>query len=286
MPTVNEGYVVVGAGRCGLGLAQALRLARLPLLAVVSRSAASRRRARHHLPGASVVPLQSPLPQGTCYLLAVADDALQDTGAALASLLPVTLPRVMLHTSGLHPAAVLAPLADLGVALGSLHPLVAFPSPPAPAPDLTGVWAIIEGDPAAQRAAARLARRLGMKPHRLAAAHKPLYHAAAASAANLTHVLIVAAKELLLECGFSHRQASAALRPLVLGSSAAALGARGFERLTGAIARGDAEAVAAHLHALPPELAATYRALAQLVSSRLPRGQVSAGNVEEHRQVH
>lgn len=269
MPGVKSTFVVIGGGRCGLGLARAMFAASVPLAGVLSRSQSSRRRARRYLPGVAITPFRPPIPVASCYLLCVADDSIAETAAALAAMLGEHSRPVVLHTSGIHPSSLLAPLRSCGAALGSFHPLLAFPPPPAPPPNLRDAVAAIEGDVAAVRLAFRLARWLEMRPLRLAPEEKALYHAAAALAANLTHVLVVAAKEILTQVGFPPAQAREALRPLVLGSCQAALRAKGLERLTGALARGDEGTVTAHLAALPPDLSAAYRALAEVARARL-----------------
>ena len=269
MTAMDDAYAVIGAGRCGLGLAAAVRSAGLSVVAIVSRSAASRRRARRLFPGLPVLPLRAPLPAASCYLVAVADDALPETAAVIAPMLKTQTPRVVLHTSGLHPATILQPCREDGVAIGSLHPLFAFPPPSGQPPGLVGAFAAIEGEPAAERVAYRLAKRLGMRPRRLAAGDKPLYHAAAALAGNLTHVVIALAKETLTRAGFPPAEARAALAPLVRASCTAALAAQGLERLAGALARDDAGTLAAHLDALPDDVSAAYRAIALAALPRL-----------------
>lgn len=268
MPGMRSTYVLIGAGRCGLGLATAMRAAGVPVVGIVSRSPASRRRARRLLPGLPVSQLLTPLPVASYYLVAVADDALAETAAAIAPMLGTTT-RAVIHTSGLHPAAVLEPCQHRGTAIGSFHPLFAFPPPAPRPPDLAGAFAAIEGEPAAEQPSYHLARQLRMQPRRLAAGDKPLYHAAAAIAGNLTHVVIALAKETLEQAGFRPGEVKAALEPLVRASCGAALAARGLEALTGALARDDARTVAAHLAALPGDVSSAYRAIALAALPRL-----------------
>jgi predicted short-subunit dehydrogenase-like oxidoreductase (DUF2520 family) len=175
----------------------------------------------------------------------------------------------VLHTSGLATAAALAPLRAIGCSVGSLHPLVSFPTAGGAAVSLAEVAAAIEGTDQAARAAERLARALGMRPFALSPAAKPRYHAGAALAANMTHVLVSTARALLLRAGLPSRLAPLALRRLVCGSVEAALSARGLERLTGPVARGDAGAVLSDLRALPRAARPVYRAVATLAVAEL-----------------
>jgi len=246
------------------------------LAGVVVRSPRGAARVKSALPGTPVVSGRRPLPPAAV-LLAVPDDALAGCAAGLASRLDPGC-RVALHVSGFHPAAVLAPLAAPGRALGSIHPLASFPSAAGPLVPLGGVLATVEGDDAAVRAARALARALGMRARTITAEAKPRYHAAAALAANLTYVLVAAARAELAACGFSPRDTAAALRPLVTGALTAALAARGWESLTGPMARGDASVTAAHLSALTPDVAAAYRSVARLAVARLRE----AGILSQH----
>jgi predicted short-subunit dehydrogenase-like oxidoreductase (DUF2520 family) len=127
----------------------------------------------------------------------------------------------------------------------------------------------VEGDDGAVREGRALGRALGMRPIRLSAATKPRYHAAAALAANMTHTMVAVARAQLVQVGLSPRLAARALKPLVVGSVEAALLARGFELLTGPVARGDAAAVRSHLEALPGGVAKAYRAVASLAIAGL-----------------
>ena len=203
------------------------------------------------------------LPASEGILIAVPDSAIPACAEPLALRLPKGC-RVALHTSGLLPANAIAAIARRGVAVASFHPLVSFATPTGALVPLAGVLAAIEGEAAATRESRRLARALGMRPFHLKAELKPQYHAAAALAANLTHVLVATATDAMTKLGLPRRGAAAALRPLVGTAIAAALSANGLERLTGPLARGDAQAVLAHLAALPPSAAAAYRAVATL----------------------
>ena len=122
-----------------------------------------------------------------------------------------------------------------------------------------GVACAVEGDPGAVECAYALSRLLGAEPWTIDAGTKPLYHAAAAVASNVTHLLVVAARDLMRECGLPH---DLALWPLVRDSTRSALEHSGLDGLTGALARRDDDAVRRHLEALPPVLREVYRTLA------------------------
>ncbi len=258
-----------------------MQRAGIRVVGVEARSPRSRARARRAAPGLSLASPSHSLPEAAL-LIAVPDSAIAECAQDLAGRLhPAT--SVAIHTSGLVPAAALAPLAAAGCSVAALHPLASFPAAAGPLVALAGVAAAVEGDGPAVAEALRLARALGMRPFKLSGSDKPRYHAAAALAANMTHVLVVTARRLLVECGLSPRAAAAALRPLVAGSLEAALSARGTERLTGPVARADAAAVAADVRALPRRVRPAYRAVAVLAVGDLVRGGLV--NAEQARRL-
>jgi predicted short-subunit dehydrogenase-like oxidoreductase (DUF2520 family) len=268
MPEMLTRWLIMGSGRCGIQLARAMVASGIPLAGVLVHSGRGRARVHRLLPGVRPLAPARELPHADALLIAVPDNRLSECDAELAARVSGRV-RVALHTSGLHPGAVLDHVRQRGVAVGSFHPLMSFPAPGGPPVRLAGALATVEGDAAAVRAGLALARALAMAGRRLAAADKPRYHAAAVIAANLTHVLVAEARATLVGVGLGRGEAVAALRPLVDGAVASALAAVGLERLTGPISRGDASTVVSHLAALDPMAAAAYRAVGRLAVDRL-----------------
>ena len=120
--------------------------------------------------------------------------------------------KIVLHTSGALASDVLRPLALRGAATGSLHPLQTFSG--RTLPSLAGSVCVIEGSASALRMARRICRDLGCIAVVLPPRNKAAYHAGAALAAG--HILAVfeAAVRMLIEAGFSRKNAIAALLPL------------------------------------------------------------------------
>jgi predicted short-subunit dehydrogenase-like oxidoreductase (DUF2520 family) len=265
---MHSQWFLVGAGRCGLQLVRAMRRAGIVVVGAEVRSSRGRARLRRAAPDLPAFRPSQPVPEVGGILVAVPDSAIPECAESLARRIGESTP-VVLHTSGLATAAALAPLRAIGCSVGSLHPLVSFPTAGGAAVSLAEVAAAIEGTDQAARAAERLARALGMRPFALSPAAKPRYHAGAALAANMTHVLVSTARALLLRAGLPSRLAPLALRRLVCGSVEAALSARGLERLTGPVARGDAGAVLSDLRALPRAARPVYRAVATLAVAEL-----------------
>ena len=184
-------------------------------------------------------------------LVAVRDSALPEVAGELARRPQA---RVALHTSGSLDAAVLDALRPAGSAVGSLHPLKAFPRPlPDPA-EARGVFFAADGDAAAQGLALRLAAAWGGVAAEVPAAVRPLYHFAATLAAGGVVTLLAAAAEIAERLGLPQEVARGYLE-LARGAVAAAretldagrpLGAA----ITGPAARGDRATVERHLEAL------------------------------------
>ena len=122
------------------------------------------------------------------------------------------------------------------------------------AEQLAGSRARVEGDRRGRAAASRLARDLGLRPLRWA--HEPddadraAYHAAAALASNDLVALLDHATELLERGGLSRRDALGALAALARGTLAEIEHGGICQALSGPVARGDAQTVAAHLERL------------------------------------
>ena len=176
------------------------------------------------------------------------------------------LPPVVLHTSGFHGTLPLKALSDAGCAVGGLHPLVSVPAAAveAAARHLQGATVSLFGDAAALDAARQVAELLGARPMEGLEDQRPLYHAAAALAANglvALFELALANGTGALAPGSTPEDLSQGLAHLGQGvlANVAALGSEAA--LTGPVARGDAEVLAGHLSALDPEARAAYRAL-------------------------
>jgi predicted short-subunit dehydrogenase-like oxidoreductase (DUF2520 family) len=195
----------------------------------------------------------APLPEADVVLLTVNDDNV----AATAARLPVG--PIVLHTAGALGLDVLEP----HVRRGSLHPLMSFPGPERGVPPTDGVPAAIAGHPEALVAARALAERLGFRVFEVPGDRR-LYHAAAVMAGNYATVLLDAASTLLAAAGVHPALAPSLLAPLALASVEQGAKVGPARALTGPLARGDAQAVAAQLETidvLNPELAALYRAI-------------------------
>lgn len=165
--------VVIGAGRAGGSLARAATAAGHRVVGMLTR------RPQHDHPA---LDWDEPLPGCDLVLVAVSDGAITDVAERLAPRWNPETPAV--HVSGFMPVSALAPIAARGAAVGSFHPLQTLPDPERGAAALAGAWAAVTAAEPLAGLLEELARSLGMRPFALADEAKPLYHAAAAAAAN------------------------------------------------------------------------------------------------------
>jgi predicted short-subunit dehydrogenase-like oxidoreductase (DUF2520 family) len=258
---------IVGAGRVGKTLGKCLHRHGWSIGAVVARSDAHAKAAVRWIgAGKPRGRVTGDVFEADVILLATPDDALEQVAARLARVGGKAFTRwVVLHTSGALDSSILAPLARLGAATGSLHPMQTFTG--RSVPKLNRVIFAVEGDASARRVAQRIARQLGGVPVTIHAKSKAVYHAAGALVAGHALALIEAATRILLRSGFTRRRAMQAVLPLTRQML------DNFERLgpqaawTGPIARGDYAIVQAHgkvLRAYPREFQQAYAALALL----------------------
>lgn len=195
-------YEVVGRGRMGEAIAEALRAAGIAVRGPQGRGASA--------VGATVV------------LLCVPDREIAAAAAAVAS------GPVVGHLSASAALALLAPHERF-----TMHPLLSVVGAGA---RFHGVTAAVEAStPRAHALANALATRLGMRPRPIDAGQRALYHAAASAASNYLVTVEGLAERLGAPVGLDRE----ALAPLVRSTveNWARLGAGAA--LTGPIARGD-----------------------------------------------
>jgi len=231
LPLAGLTFSLAGPGRVGTSLAAWLEAAGARRVAVAGR----RDLADLSSSGQDLLLVSVPDPG----LLEVAEVLARRPQAAVA-----------LHTSGCLDASALAPLRAAGSAVGSLHPLKAFPRPlPDPA-QARGVFFAVDGDPPAAALAHRLAAAWGGVSGEISAEARPLYHFAATLAAGGVVTLLALAEDLARRLGLPEAAVRGYLE-LCRGAVAQAIetGAPA-EVLTGPAARGDREVVARHLETL------------------------------------
>lgn len=263
---------IIGAGRVGRALGLRLREMGWVIGAVVTRSEATAQRAVRAIgAGRAHAALTRQVLDADVVLIATPDSSIEGVAAQLAKMGGEEWRgKVVLHTSGALDSRVLSALGRRGAATGSLHPLQTFSD--RAVPPLEGCVFALEGSREAVRAAGRMVRGLGGVPVRVAGENKAAYHAAGALVSGHLLGLVEAATRMLMQIGFTRRQAMRALLPLLRQTL------RNFERFgpgaawTGPLARGDYATVSRHVRALksfPREYGEVYRALARVSAALL-----------------
>jgi predicted short-subunit dehydrogenase-like oxidoreductase (DUF2520 family) len=270
---------IVGAGRVGRALGKRLRERGWRIGAVVTRSVAKSRAAVRTIGGGTPFSRLTADPlSAEVILLCAADDDLPSVVRTLAAIGDAKCKgKIFLHTSATLDRTVLAPLARLGAATGSLHPMQAFGGKMIP--NLRGIIFAVEGDPRARRIARSIGKSLGGITVTIATRDKPIYHAAAVIAAGSTYATTEAGLQMLMRVGFSRRRAMQTLIPLIrqIFHNIERIGPRAA--WTGPLSRGDYAIVARHVRALkhhPREFREAYAALSRLSSSLLAKHPAAA----------
>ena len=152
-------FTLVGAGRLGTVLAAALAGRGWTPELIVDTDARAAREARRAIgAGRAAVSVRASSRLGDIVLVAVPDTEIAGVAAGLAASGVRWAGRTVLHTSGLQPARLLAPLARRGALVASLHPVQSFARKDAPASVFAGITWGVEGDPAAVATCVRIVR--------------------------------------------------------------------------------------------------------------------------------
>src|SRR6266704_3244018 len=259
---------VVGAGRAGTAMAVALARAGHRVVAASAVSQASADRISRSLPQARVTAPEQVVEAADLVLLTVPDDALPGLVAGLAATGVQMEGRLLAHASGRHGLAVLGPAIRAGALPLALHPVMTFTGRPDDADKMVGISFGVTAPEQLRPVAEALVVEMGGEPVLIAEEDRDLYHAALASAANHLVTLVTSSSDLLREAGVP--DPARMLGPL-LGAALENALALGDQALTGPVARGDAETVAAHVEVIAkvaPEALGAYLALARLTADR------------------
>ena len=246
-------FAVVGPGKVGISLTRALQSTGAGCRRIGERAGPARSSGAETPTGAGLadvarVPWQELRSDDVDLLLVcVADPALDEVCAALAQRPQAP---VALHVAGRFDAEKIAPLRQAGCAVGTLHPLRAFPRP-LRADELHETWFAVDGDPPAKRMAAAIAEALGGRWAEVGGEARALYHFAATLAAGGVVTLMAVIEEVARTAGLPDAMLDAyleltrgALAPLYAGERPVA------PQITGPAARGDYAALADQRRAL------------------------------------
>lgn len=260
--------IIVGPGRAGMSLAAAAQSAGHEIAGIVGKDRAQAIAAAEPL-GALPLTTADELPPADLLIVATRDAAIAPVASELAPSAGAI--EAAVHVSGLTPVSALARLEQVGLDVGSFHPLQTLPTPEAGASRLAGAWVAVTADEPLRTRLHQLAVSMGSRPFDLADSAKATYHAAAAAAANFPLVALIMASDLFAAAGVPF----AAARPLVEAVVANAFDLGPRPALTGPVARGDLATVRGQLDAVArtaPEWVGTYSSLVLHVARVAGRG--------------
>jgi predicted short-subunit dehydrogenase-like oxidoreductase (DUF2520 family) len=259
---------VVGGGRVGAVLAAALRSAGHEISAVAGESDASRTRIETLLPGVRVDKPTAVARSCDLLLLTVPDDMLANVVTMLSASRAIRPGQYVVHTSGKHGLAVLAPAAARGAEVLAMHPAMTFTGTDVDLARLSGCVFGVTATDGTRGLAETLVADLQGSLVWVAEQKRALYHAGLAHGANHLVTLVAQAMDLLRASGAD--DPAATLRPLLTAALDNAL-TYGDAALTGPIVRGDVETVRAHLAdiaATAPASLDAYVAMARATANR------------------
>lgn len=268
----HRDVAVIGPGRVGTAVAQALVRGGHRVVATTDGGGGSAQRLADQIAGCRVVPdPAAAVAEAGTALLTVPDDALEVVVAEVARADGWRAGQHVVHCSGARGTEVLRLAALAGARVAACHPAQTVPAG-ADADALLGVPWAVTCDPADRAWAEDLVAATGGDAFALAEGARTLYHAGLTIGSNAAAAAVAVARQLLLAAGVD--APARVLTPLA-EASVHNTARDGAAALTGPVVRGDAGTVAGHLATLDvdvPRLAQAYRALQGVVLD-----QVSAG---------
>ena len=274
---------IIGAGRAGSALAIAAHDAGYRVAAVASRRGEMAARLAHTVGAEAVATPLEAASVADLTLLAVPDGAISTVAASIAGSGISLHGRGVVHLGARFGPDLIASLRVTGAEVGVLHPLQALAGPDS-ASLLEGAYFRVDASGLLRVRLLGLVAALRATTLEIDPASAPLYHAAAVLAGNAPLALLAEATQLLEATGLSAETAHAALAALLEGAAHNARRAGPAAALTGPVARGDTDAIAAHLDALAnyPEARDLYlhltRAMESLVATRPDASRPVAGD--------
>lgn len=264
----STALAIIGAGRAGSALAIAAHDAGYRVAAVASRRGEMAARLADTVGARAFATPLAAVSSADLTLLAVPDGAISSVAASIAASGVSLRGRGVVHLGARFGPGVIASLRVTGAAIGVLHPLQALAGPDS-ASLLEGAFFRVDAEGQLRQRLLALVEALRATPLEIDPAKAPLYHAAAVLAGNAPLALLAEATRLLVAAGISAADAHAALSALLEGAAHNARRAGPSAALTGPVARGDTDAIAAHLEALAghPEARDLYLHLTRAMES-------------------
>src|SRR3954470_1008354 len=202
---------IVGPGSLGGALAVALKNAGYPIAEVVYRRDRKRAEVIARRCGGQAVKFEQAGFTGDAVWLTVGDDEIAATAKAISKR-GRWKGKYVFHASGAFSSDELRPLKAAGANVASVHPMMSFVR--SAEATFRGVTFALEGDAAANKFAAKIAKALGGTSFLLKTPDKPLYHAMGAFSSPLLVAHLAATEKIGRKLGLKAEQTRRVIAPI------------------------------------------------------------------------
>lgn len=237
----------IGAGRLGSTLCKLLAQ-QVTIGQILNSTAQSSLQAAEFIGTGDPVDSLDQLKAADIWLIATPDEAIATASKSLQATAILRPADLVFHCSGVLDSTI---LIGSSIACASLHPLHSFAQPQRSVDSFQGTPCAMEGDGAALTKLGALFSAIGARPFEINRDQKVLYHAAAVMSCNYLVTLLDIGDNILQAAGLEQPESTdSPLRPLIEKTLQNYYASSAQRALTGPIARGDHDTVAAHLNAL------------------------------------
>ena len=246
---------IVGAGRVGTVLGRILVENGEEVVCVVSRTRMSAKAAGKFLGCKNVSDSLSAIPASTNLICITTPHAsIGEVARGVARLDHLRFRKLSVcHASGMLTAKALAPVARRGATVFSFHPLQTFPRdfhPKDIVPTARGIYYGVDGSRVAVKKAEGLARSLDGKVIEIKPALRVFYHAACVVASNHLTALLSVLESMHGHLRTTEKDFFRVFNPIIMATLCNNERTSPAEALSGPVARGGVETVAAHFESI------------------------------------
>lgn len=195
------GVGVIGSGRVGPVLAQALAGAGHAIVGISAVSQESRERAETLLPGAPILDVPQIVERSELVLLAVPDDQLPNLVSGLADAGAWQAGQIVVHTSPNFGLDVLTPARAMGAIPIAIHPAMSFTGTSVDVARLAECCMAVTAPSPVLPIGQALVVEMGAEPVVVADTDRPAYAEALSTASNFSVAIVNQARHLLEQAG-------------------------------------------------------------------------------------
>lgn len=204
MDPTRLGVGVIGAGRVGPVMAQALAGAGHHLVGMSKPSGDEEDRVSGVVPGVLFLDVPDLVRRSELVIIAVPDGELVEVVAGVARRGGWQSGQIVAHTSIRHGLEALAPARDAGAIPVTLHPLMEFTGTSVDLVRMKEAWCVVSAPAVATPIAQALAVEMGMEPVHVPAEHREAVAGAIALATSFSSTTIREAADRLVTAGITN----------------------------------------------------------------------------------